>query len=206
MGWGFRPEVEGAHDEAALEQGPGYNVNDGVIVAPTQGRIGMRDNCAVLVPERRPGRRCEGLRMVDATIEGEAVVEAGKGEGQGGLGEHGRRKGRRLGHAGQARGDAGDAAGDARCRRCAGVQVWSVVGVVGAWQAAVSSSLISAGPRGTGKARQLWWGWISRPSRFPAVAVTYPRKPLSWQFWASVCFLKNNICCPCIYSFGIVSF
>ena len=144
---GFRPEVEGAHDEAALEKGPGYDVDNGVVIAPAQGRVRVRDNCAVLPPGRGLGGRRERLRMVDATVEGEAIVEAGEREGQGGLGKHGRREGRRLGHAGEARGGSGDMADDAQCRRCAGV-----LGLVGS---AISTL---QGPRGTGKTRQLWWG------------------------------------------------
>lgn len=84
------PEVERGHEEAGPQESAGDGVDHGIIEAAAKGRVGMGDDGGVPEPWRSSrGGGSEGVRMVDAAIEGGAVVNARQGEGEGWFGEHG---------------------------------------------------------------------------------------------------------------------
>jgi len=86
-----KPEVEGADEKARPQQGAGNYVDDRIIVAASQGCIWVRDDGGVPAPGWRIRRRRQRVRVVDATVDGQPVVQTGHREGQARLGEHGQR-------------------------------------------------------------------------------------------------------------------
>jgi len=81
------PEIEGADEEAESQQSAGDDVDNGIIVAATQGRVRVCDNGGVFLPGGHIGRRGEGVRVVDAAVDGESVVETRHRKRQARLGE-----------------------------------------------------------------------------------------------------------------------
>lgn len=79
------PKVERGDEKAKPQQRPSDNFNNGIIVATSQRRVGMGHYRSVLLPGRGFGRRGEGERVVNATIERETIVETWQREGQSGL-------------------------------------------------------------------------------------------------------------------------
>lgn len=82
------PEIERRNQETLPQQQRSNSLHDRIIIRPSQRPIRMRNNSSMSLPWRRPRTRSERERMVDSTVEGDAVVEAGEGKGQGRFGKH----------------------------------------------------------------------------------------------------------------------